>query len=123
MTEVDASTPADRNAVRAVKAPAKQALVLICRRCERRVDKDGDAGRRLARRLRKLGRQHLGKGAIRTVFTGCMSLCPRDAMAVAIVPGKGAPAQAPRMCVVDAGRPKAAARALLDLLSPVPGQA
>ena len=124
MTEEDASMPADRSAVRVVKAPAKQAMVLICRRCERRVDKDGDSGRRLARRLRKLGRQQLGKGAFRTVFTECMSLCPRDALlAVAIVPGKGAPARAPRMCIVDAGRPKAAARGLLNLLTPVPGEA
>ena len=118
MPVVDESPPLDKGALRAVKTPAKQGLILICQRCERRVGKEGDTGRRLARRVRKLGRQQLGKGAIRTVFTGCMSLCPRDALAVAIVPGKHAPTQSPRMCIADAARPKSAARALLALLRP-----
>ena len=123
MSQIVKTADVHQDALRQVKSPAKQAMVLICRRCERRVGKDGDAGRRFARRLRKLGRDQLGKGAVRTVFTGCMSLCPRNSLAVAIVPGKGAPAQAPRMCIADTARPKAAARALLALLGPVVSEA
>jgi hypothetical protein len=52
--------------------------VFVCGSC------DGN-GRKLAKTLRREGRQRLGKRSVRVVRTGCLGLCPKRSVSLVVI--------------------------------------
>ena len=58
-----------------------RALVLVCGKCDKRVDRDGVGSREARKRLKK-GLHDL-KPAVRVSVCGCLGICPKKALIVA----------------------------------------
>ena len=79
-------TVAQPPALRTIKPPWKEAVVLVCRKCSG--NDDGDLRDWLKPRLKALGH----KKAIKVVATGCLGVCPKRRVVVVHAP-RGAPAR------------------------------
>lgn len=66
-------------------SPVETALVLICEKCGKDFDRDGNASKTLARACKERIKDQGLKGEVRVLLTGCMDLCPRKAIAVGLV--------------------------------------
>jgi predicted metal-binding protein len=74
-------------ALRPVDAAVNRAVVLICEKCGKRAARgDKNPSYRLASKLKKAAKQELDKGAVKSVLTSCLDVCPDDAVMVVIVP-------------------------------------
>jgi hypothetical protein len=58
-------------------------ILLVCRKCEKKL-KEADAPHRLKikKSLKRLARQDADPHPIQVIATGCMDLCPKDAVTV-----------------------------------------
>jgi len=74
-----------------IDPPVSNALILVCEKCGKRLDSDGDGNpsRQLVSRLKKLAKKRFGKGAVRAVTTSCMDICPDDRISVALIEFRG----------------------------------
>lgn len=73
-----------------VPPPVRQALVLICEKCGKKLQ-DGDANpsKELQSALKSHLKDALGKRQARPLLTSCFDLCPDRKIAVALVPLAG----------------------------------
>ena len=55
-----------------------ETTVFVCGSC------DGN-GRRMAKVLRREGRQRLGRRSVRVVRTGCLGLCPKRSVSLVVI--------------------------------------
>ena len=77
-------SPADENPDTSVRLARKvkwRALVLVCGKCDKRVDRDGVGSKEARKRLKK-GLRDL-KPAVRVSICGCLGICPKKAVIVA----------------------------------------
>jgi predicted metal-binding protein len=86
--------PKPSSLLQPVASPAKRAMVFICEKCGKRIDKSGkNVSHRLASHFKHQVKREFAKGDVRIVLTTCMDICPDDRVTVAIqpnTPGVGA---------------------------------
>ena len=76
--------------MQSIDPPVSKALVLVCEKCGKRLDSDDkNPSRQLVSRLKKMAKKQFGRGEVRAVATGCMDICPDDAVSVAITTLRG----------------------------------
>lgn len=61
------------------EAPAEKGVVMICERCG-----GHSFAKDLKSELKHLAKDELGKKALRVVFTSCMSICPKEGIAIGL---------------------------------------
>lgn len=72
-------------------APVTEALIFICEKCGKKIgnaDRENPS-RDLQQDLKAMIRESGSKGVIRAALTSCIDLCPKNAIAVAIVDAGG----------------------------------
>ena len=98
-TVCDYGTAFDRGAssvtlicMESIEPPVSKALVLVCEKCGKRLDKNADENpsRKLVSRLKKMAKKSLERGEVRAVATSCMDICPDGQVSVAIASVSGA---------------------------------
>ncbi len=87
--------------MRTIDPPVSTGLILVCEKCGKRMQGDGDKNpsRKLASRLKKMSRELFDKREVRVALTSCLDICPPNRVSVAIVP-VGRPTQAPSFLTV-----------------------
>jgi predicted metal-binding protein len=72
--------------MQSVAPPVSKALVLVCEKCGKRLDKgdDENPSRKLVSRLKKAAKKSLERGEVRALATSCMDICPDGQVSVAI---------------------------------------
>lgn len=80
-------TAEGRGAVRSYRAPWKGQLVLVCRKCQRKLKHDGKKSglAKLSKALRKRSRREEDGPALYVVDVSCLNLCPRGGVTVCTV--------------------------------------
>ena len=72
--------------------PIEQALILICEKCGKKKSSDSQStdneSTELQKALKNRLSTELGKGQVKAILTGCMSLCPEKEITIGIVPLK-----------------------------------
>lgn len=102
-------TPKHSSHLEPVESPADEAMVFVCEKCGKHAECSGkDLRHELRSELKAQGR----KGAVRVVLTGCLDICPKEGVALAL-------AQSGRATeyLVAEGEARDVAHALLERLN------
>lgn len=69
-----------------VPAPVTEALILICEKCGKKLSggDDNNPARALVQELKGKIKEAGGKGKQRAVITGCLDVCPKDAITIGV---------------------------------------
>ncbi|RZA07841.1 MAG: hypothetical protein EOP11_06565, partial [Proteobacteria bacterium] len=67
--------------LKAIRSPAERGLVLICEKCGHN---EFASVKELKSELKDAAKEAFGKKDVRVVLTSCMSVCPKNGIAVAV---------------------------------------
>lgn len=97
-------------------SPVTVALIFICEKCGKKIARgDDNPSRDLQQDLKALIKERGGKGKIRAAISSCIDVCPRNAIAVAIMDASAHEAVGPstnQYLLLERYTPDAAAKIL-----------
>ncbi len=102
-----------------IKAPVSETMIFICEKCGRKLDRKDADGENLARSLQKAIKKESkrtdSKRKVRAVLTGCLDVCPKRAVAIAV----GQLSEAPlKFYLIDEEELEGAEMRLLEFVRP-----
>lgn len=98
-----------RSQLNPVESPAHEAMVFVCEKCGKHAE---CSGKELRHELRTELKERGRKGAVRVVLTGCLDICPKEGVALAL-----ARSGSPTEYLVAEGKARDVAHELLERLN------
>jgi predicted metal-binding protein len=116
----DQKTSGAKIEIEEIKSPVSETMIFICEKCGRKLDRTDEDGENLARSLQKAIKKESkrtdSKRKVRAVLTGCLDVCPKRAIAIAV----GQLSEAPlKFYLIDEEELEGAETRLLEFVKPV----
>jgi hypothetical protein len=78
---------ADLSPLETADAPVREALILVCEKCGKKMMKSGDSinpALEFQQKLKSDIKERFGKGVVRAVSSSCLDVCPDKKLAIAV---------------------------------------